>query len=369
MPRKRIEGTQQLFEESQLLSAAISDGEQAERRDVAVDLLLPNRFNPRHEYPAEALEELVASMREHGFIGALDGRELPGGKVELAYGSRRLLAARQAGIRTVPVILRNWDDNRFRFIALVENLVREDLSPLEQAQAVGELHDALGMSIRDIAARLSKSKSWVEDRLAIYAAPLDVRQMVSVKPDSVRAARFIARLEDPALRQRLEEGLTAEELNHRQVVAAVQRLEAGAAIEEALPPQLSSREDSSVPPAAEAASAAAPASAGSPLEDTPAREPVSSREDSQSPESAAETGEAKGRASEQGQTLATAVSRASRSLDRLNVDELDGSELAQVLAELDALLAKIARLREMISERLGQRESTPEAPATPAAAG
>ena len=92
-------------------------------------------------------------------------RDLPDGRVELAYGSRRLLAAKAADIQAIPVFLHDWDDDELLFISLTENLIREDLTPHEQAQTVGQMHETLGFSIREIARRTGKPKSWVEDRL------------------------------------------------------------------------------------------------------------------------------------------------------------------------------------------------------------
>jgi len=176
----------------------------------------------------------VASMREHGFIGALDGR-LVEGRVQLGYGSRRLLAAKEAGIERLPVYLHDdWDDQQMLVIALVENVQREDLTPLQEATSVGQMHQNLGWSVREIARRTGKPKSWVQDALALFKAPEDVKAMVRERPDSIRQARFIARLPEEKDRQKLVEKVLARELTTAQVVEIVQAVEKGQDVERAV---------------------------------------------------------------------------------------------------------------------------------------
>jgi ParB/RepB/Spo0J family partition protein len=166
MAKKRIVGTEQLFQETEEIAAALAAQPDLLPRQIPVARLLPNRFNPRRHYPGDAQDELVQSMAEHGFIGALDGRELADGKVELAYGSRRLLAARSAGLTTVPVTLHEWSDTQMCFISLAENLAHVDLDEADQASLVRQIRDQLGVEASDIAEMAGKAPSWVEERLA-----------------------------------------------------------------------------------------------------------------------------------------------------------------------------------------------------------
>ena len=122
MAKKHIAGTDRLFEETERVTAIFARGDDVPQQFVPLPRLVPNRFNPRQNYSRETLNELVQSMQTYGFIGALDGRELPDGRVELAYGSRRLLAAKAVNIAAIPVFLHQWDDEQMRFIALIENL-------------------------------------------------------------------------------------------------------------------------------------------------------------------------------------------------------------------------------------------------------
>ena len=235
MPKKPII-TSEILEESEALERLIGARERAALHDVLIEDIDPNPFNPRQDF---AVEDLVASMKEHGFIGALDGR-LVEGRVQLGYGSRRLLAAKEAGMERLPVYLHDdWDDQQMLVIALVENVQREDLTPLQEAASVGQMHQNLGWSVREIAKRTGKPKSWVQDALALFKAPEDVKAMVRERPDSIRQARFIARLPEEKDRRLLEEKVLARELTTAQVVEMVQAVEAGQDVEKAVASLLS----------------------------------------------------------------------------------------------------------------------------------
>jgi len=252
MPKKPTI-TGQVLEESEALERLIGIREKATLHDVLIEDIDPNPFNPRQDF---TVVDLVASIREHGFIGALDGR-LVGDRVQLGYGSRRLLAAKEAGIERLPVYLHDdWDDQQMLVIALVENVQREDLTPLQEAASVGQMHQNLSWSVREIVRRTGKPKSWVQDALAIFKAPEDVKAMVRERPDSIRQARFIARLPEERDRQQLVEKVLARELTTAQVVEVVQAVEKGQDVERAVASLLSPPVVSAVEPPVAALSAA-----------------------------------------------------------------------------------------------------------------
>ncbi len=235
MPKKPTI-TGEILEESKALERLIGARERASLHDVLIEDVDPNPFNPRQDF---VVDDLVASIKEHGFIGALDGR-LVEGRVQLGYGSRRLLAAKEAGIEHLPIYLHNdWDDQQMLVIALVENVQREDLTPLQEAASVGQMHQNLSWSVREIARRTGKPKSWVQDALALFKAPEDVKTMVKERPDSIRQARFIARLPEERDRRLLEEKVLARELTTAQVVETVRAVEKGQDVERAVASLLS----------------------------------------------------------------------------------------------------------------------------------
>ncbi len=250
-------GADLLGGENQAIQRLIGARAHTQLSYVRVEDIDTNPFNPRQNIE---VTELVESMREHGFIGALDGR-LQGRRVQLAYGARRLAAARAAGIEQIPVYLHpDWDDNTLLTISLVENVQREDLTPLETALAILQMNENLGWSQRDIAKRTGKSHSWVRDMLAVAKAGQDVQDLVRERPDAIRHARFIAQVEDEATRQRLAQVTQAEELTVDQVYRTVQAVRAGSDVDTALADAQRTRVPAPPPPAvAPVEPAAAPA--------------------------------------------------------------------------------------------------------------
>jgi ParB family chromosome partitioning protein len=224
-------GADLLGGENQAIQRLIGARAHTQLANVHVDDIDPNPFNPRQTID---VTELVESMREHGFIGALDGR-LQGRRVQLAYGARRLAAAKAAGIEQIPIYLHaDWDDNALLTISLVENVQREDLTPLETALTIQQMNVRLGWSQRDIARRTGKSHSWVRDMVALAAAGDDVQSLVRERPDAARHARFIAQLENEAARQQLAQATQRDDLTVDQVYRAVQAVKAGSSPEQAL---------------------------------------------------------------------------------------------------------------------------------------
>jgi ParB family chromosome partitioning protein len=186
-------------------------------QDVAVDLIEPNPFQARQSFTD--LEELAEAIRQQGFTSRLRVRQNPAqpGLFQLVYGERRLRAARLAGLDVVPCDVADHTDDELIEIGLAENIQRNDLAPLEVARAFQTFIDQRGYSIRRLAERIGKDKSYIEDRLKLLQAPEDVQQMVEQRPDALRAAREIARLDTPAERQPLISGVLAGELNTAEV--------------------------------------------------------------------------------------------------------------------------------------------------------
>jgi ParB family chromosome partitioning protein len=339
---KKIERTAEIFEESTRISTLLAERDEAVQRDIPIDSLLPNRHNPRQEYDQETLAELVQSIKEHGFIGALDGRELPDGRVELAYGSRRLLAARAAGIQSIPVFLHDWDDDQLLFVSLVENLVREDLTLHEQAEIVGQMHETLGFSVRKLVQKLGKPKSWVEDRLALYRAPGDVKEMVAVRPDTARAASYISRLPDEESRQALARSVLDQEVTTRQVQQAVQQvLDQGVLAEEAL------------------ATVTAPPPTPPPPRPEPAVAKVDLVEDV-GEEKEEEQEEAVPRKARTPLPESQLLLRANQALDRFDLEAVQDGELREFLNQLEQIVSRATFLLEQLKERLDYTSETPQ---------
>jgi ParB/RepB/Spo0J family partition protein len=189
MAKKRIQGTKALFEETEAVAEALAQQPEHAARDIPIAQIVPSRYNPRQTYSRDALGELAKSIQEHGFMGALDGRELPDGRIELAYGSRRLLAARHAGLRSLPVALHAWTDAQMCFTSLAENLARERLSEVDEAMMVRRLCEELKLTDKEIADVLGKPAGWVESCLIVGdPAPAPEEDPDAAKLDEVVAS-------------------------------------------------------------------------------------------------------------------------------------------------------------------------------------
>ena len=204
-------------------------------QDIAVERIRPNPFQARTSF--DGIEELADAIRAHGFVTRLRVRPDPtqDGIFQLVFGERRLLAARQLGLTTVPCEIAPHSDAEMIEIGLAENIQRRDLDPLEEARAFTTLIDQRGYTHERLAERIGKDRSYVESRLVLLRAPEDVQQMVVQRPDSLRAAREIAKVPDPAARRPLIDGVISGGLSTGAVRTLVQESAAGHA--EPLPPE------------------------------------------------------------------------------------------------------------------------------------
>lgn len=195
--------------------------EAVEVQEVPVGLIKPNPFQPRQTFDQSSLAELAASIREHGFYGHLLVRKV-GRWYQLAYGERRFRAAQLAGLSTLPVQVRDLSDEQMLEISLTENIQREDLHPVDEARAYRRLQKDLGYSVREIAARIGKSKSYVSTLLSILRYP-DVEDAVRSADIPVRTAEELAKIEDAEERRRLTDQVIAGNLDREGVMAARKR--------------------------------------------------------------------------------------------------------------------------------------------------
>lgn len=158
----------------------------------------PNREQPRHTFEPEALNELAGSIAEHGVLQPIVVRALPGGAYQIIAGERRWRASRQAGLTEIPAIVIEADDDKVRELALIENLQRQDLTPLEEALGYRSLMDASGMTQEQVAQRLGKSRPVIANALRLLTLPEDVKERLSSGKLSAGHARMLAGIEDAA---------------------------------------------------------------------------------------------------------------------------------------------------------------------------
>lgn len=190
-------------------------------QEVAIARIRPNPFQARTSF--EGIEELAESMRLHGFTSRLRLRRDPGDPrfFQLVFGERRLRAAKAAGMEVVPCDVADHSDEELIEIGLTENIQRRDLGPLEEANAFRALIDQRRYTHAQLAQRIGKDRSYVEDRLALLRVPEDVQALVARRPDTLRAAREIAKVENEADRRSLIADVAAGALSQHAVRALV----------------------------------------------------------------------------------------------------------------------------------------------------
>jgi ParB family transcriptional regulator, chromosome partitioning protein len=208
--------------------AEASDGEEAAFLDVPTAQITTNPNQPRKAFDEETLASLTASVRELGILQPLLVRPLDGDRYELVAGERRLRAAKRAGLPSVPVIVRAVDDTRSLEHALVENLHRQDLNPLEEGAAYQQLIEEFQLTHDQVATRVGKSRAAVSNTLRLFQLPPTIQKMVADETLSAGHARALLGTPDRSFQEHLAKRAIAENLSVRDVEEAVrQRNELG----------------------------------------------------------------------------------------------------------------------------------------------
>ena len=176
----------------------------------------PNKNQPRKIFDDEALSELSASIEKHGIIQPLLVRPLPGGTYQLVAGERRWRAARMAGLTEAPVVIRELSDEDASALALIENLQREDLDPIEEAEGYRYLMDTFAITQEEAAQRVGKSRSAVANLMRLLSLPKDVLELVRAAKLSAGHARALLPLEDAKLITAFANDIIAKGLSVRQ---------------------------------------------------------------------------------------------------------------------------------------------------------
>jgi ParB family chromosome partitioning protein len=192
-------------------------------RELPLEKVIPNPSQPRMTWHEETLQELAASIKEHGVLQPILVRP-SGDQYEIIAGERRWRSSKIAGKETIPAIVERFDDATALEIALIENLQREDLSPLDEAVIYKKMTDELGYSIRQLAGKLGKDKGYVENRLRLASAPDDVREMVAKRYDTLSAAYELMKLEDKRRRRSLAKQILAGQLTLIRLHDRVERI-------------------------------------------------------------------------------------------------------------------------------------------------
>lgn len=197
----------------------IGDGERS-FRNLRLDDVVPNPQQPRVSFKEDALDELTQSISEVGVLQPVVVRPLEDGRYALIAGERRWRAARRAGLTELPAMIREVDDEASLTQALIENLQRENLSPLEEAAAYQELMEAHGLTHEQVAIAVGKSRPAVSNTLRLLSLPPTIQGMLERSDLSAGAARALLGIEDSAFALHVAERAVAEGWTVRQIEEA-----------------------------------------------------------------------------------------------------------------------------------------------------
>ncbi|AWX59090.1 MULTISPECIES: ParB/RepB/Spo0J family partition protein [Brevibacillus] len=204
-----------------ITSNLIEEGEQV--KEVSINEIRPNPYQPRKEFEQSAIEELAQSIKEHGIIQPLIVRKSIKG-YELVAGERRLRAAKVAGLKEVPVVVKAYTDQQLMEIALIENLQRENLNPLEEAEAYDKLISHHDYTQEQLAQKIGKSRPHVANMLRLLQLPEKIRKMVSAAELSMGHSRALLGVTDKKVQQQLANDVVEKGLSVRQLEELVKQL-------------------------------------------------------------------------------------------------------------------------------------------------
>jgi ParB family chromosome partitioning protein len=202
-------------------------------REVPVDLLRRGKYQPRVDMREESLAELAESIRAQGVVQPIVVRPLPnpgGGETqyEIVAGERRWRAAQLAGLQTIPAVVRDIPDEAAVAVALIENIQREDLNPIEEARSLHRLCEEFGLTHADAAEAVGRSRAAVTNLLRLLELPRPVRELLEHRQLDMGHARALLGVESPELQAELAQRVVKQGLSVRETESAVRKLTGGA---------------------------------------------------------------------------------------------------------------------------------------------
>ena len=194
---------------------------------LSINEVEPNREQPRKEFNESALSELSKSIEKNGIIQPILVRPVAGGSYQIVAGERRWRAARMAGITEIPVVIREMSDEESAVFALIENLQREDLNPVEEAEGIRSLIEEFGMTQEEAADRVGKSRTAVTNTLRLLKLPENILSMVAKGKITAGHARALISLEDEGRMLKIANAVIDNNLTVREVEKMVKTALAG----------------------------------------------------------------------------------------------------------------------------------------------
>lgn len=216
------------------LSALLSDSppQGEELLEVDIDLIDPNPDQPRTRFPETKLDELAQSIRSNGIVQPILLRREMNGRFQIVAGERRWRAAQRAGLLKVPSVVRNIADDKLLELALIENIQRQELNPIEEAQAYQRLIHALGLTQDEVARQVGKDRTSIANYLRLLKLPADIQRMLEEEMISMGHARALLGLDSKEEQKRLAEEIVNRKMSVRDVEQAVKKATGESAIRE-----------------------------------------------------------------------------------------------------------------------------------------
>lgn len=190
---------------------------------VGIDNIRPNPYQPRKQFNKISLEELCESIKQYGVIQPINVRKLSSNMYELVAGERRLRAATMAGLKEIPAIVMDVNDNDSAVMALIENLQREDLSYMEEAEGYNNLISEHGFTQEELAAKIGKSQSTIANKIRLLKLPPLVKKILADNSLTERHARALLKLHDEQLQLKVLKSVCEKGLNVKKTEELVER--------------------------------------------------------------------------------------------------------------------------------------------------
>lgn len=194
-----------------------STQEMLTENELPINEIIPNRDQPRKTFDEAALEELAESIKQHGVLQPLLVRPIPSGGYQLVAGERRWRACRMAGLNKVPVVIKELTDTETMEIAIIENLQREDLNPIEEAEGLQALIDKCGYTQEEVAVSVGKSRPAIANSLRLLRLPQEIRDMTKNGEISAGHARALLAFDNDAMMLEAAKNIVSKKMTVRDV--------------------------------------------------------------------------------------------------------------------------------------------------------
>src|SRR5918911_1572763 len=212
------------------LSALLSDKpatSSEEFTEIDVDLLEPNHLQPRTRFDETRINELSQSIKQNGLVQPILVRRITGGRYQIVAGERRWRAAQNAGLQLIPAVVREIPDEKMLELALIENIQRQELNAIEEAQAYKRLIETLGLTQEMVAQRVGRDRTFITNYLRLLRLPEDIQRMVEVEQISMGHARALLGVDEPEMQRKLAKEVSEKGLSVRQTERAIKNIISG----------------------------------------------------------------------------------------------------------------------------------------------